>query len=209
MNNPENLTPVIELCQGARSILDVAETLFAEKGFDATSLNDIAKQAGSSKANIFHHFKSKEVLYLAVLKQACARSSAALDVVQKETSANPVNQMEHFCCSHLQAILSQPLSTQLIQRELLENGEKRGKQLAEEVFADTFAKVIALVKQAQAKGMVRQDIEPSLLAFLMIGSNVIFFEALSVLKHMPDVSFSASPEQFSSAVFDLLSNGFK
>jgi len=105
--------------------------------------------------------------------------------------------------------LSEPLSTKLIQRELMENGDQRGKQLAEEVFSDTFSKVIDLVRHAQDKGMVRQDIDPPLLAFLMLGTNVIFFEALSVLKHIPEVSFASDPKQFSSATFDVLLNGFK
>jgi len=209
MNNPEKITPVIELCHGARLILEVAETLFAEKSFNAVSINDIAKQAGSSKANIFHHFKSKEKLYLAVLKQACGRSAAALDSMQKKTSISPLNQLKHFHASHLKTILSQSKSTQLIQRELMDNSEQHGKKLAEEVFADTFSKVINLVKQAQIHDLVRKDIEPSLLAFLMMGSNVIFFEAQSVLKHMSEVSFASSPEQYSSAVFDLLTRGFK
>ncbi|MDQ7073548.1 MAG: TetR/AcrR family transcriptional regulator [Gammaproteobacteria bacterium] len=197
------------LCQGALFILEVAEALFSEKGFAAVSINEIAKQAGSSKANIFHHFKSKEGLYLAVLKQACSRSAAALDSVQKEASANPLNQLQHFHASHLKTILSESKSTQLIQRELMGNGEQRGKQLAEEVFRDTFSKAINLVKQAQNHELIRQDIEPSLLVFLMMGSNVIFFEAQSMLKHLPEVSFASSPEQYSTDVFNLLTHGFK
>ena len=71
------------LSKGALSILEVAEQLFAEKGFDAASINDIAQLADVSKANIFHHFKSKEGLYMAVLKSACEHSAQALDEVER------------------------------------------------------------------------------------------------------------------------------
>lgn len=204
-----NSKSLSELSPGARSILEIAESLFATKDFDAVSINDIARHAQVSKANIFHHFKSKEALYLSVLKHACARSSSALDEVNNDSSDNPLAQINQFFSGHLQAILSQSSSTQLIQRELMENGERRGKLLAEEVFSDTFAKVVNLVRQAQAKGMIRQGIDPPLLAFMMLGANVAFFEARSVLKHMPDVSFIEDPEEYSSAAFDILTNGFK
>ena len=43
-----------------QSIMDAAETLFAEKGFDAVSMSAIAKLADTSKPNIYHHFKNKK-----------------------------------------------------------------------------------------------------------------------------------------------------
>jgi len=198
-----------DLCRGAYSILSVAEDLFSKNGFSAVSMNEIAQQAKVSKANIFHHFKSKEGLYLAVLKQACKRSSAALDLVNTNSPDDLLEKMNCFFSSHLTTLLSESSATQLIQRELMENGEQKGKQLAEEVFADTFAKVTHLVRDAQAHHVVRQSIDPSLLAFLLLGSNVIFFEARSILKHLPDINFAESSENYSSGVFDILINGFK
>ena len=52
-------------------ILEAAESLFSERGFDAVSMSDIAAAAGVCKANVFHHFTSKNELYIAVLRNAC------------------------------------------------------------------------------------------------------------------------------------------
>ena len=41
-------------------ILDVAEELFAVKGFDGTSTNDILEKAGIARGTLYYHFKSKE-----------------------------------------------------------------------------------------------------------------------------------------------------
>lgn len=41
-------------------ILDVAEELFAAKGFDGTSTNDILEKAGIARGTLYYHFKSKE-----------------------------------------------------------------------------------------------------------------------------------------------------
>lgn len=201
--------PAEDLCECAHSILNIAEELFSKNGFSAVSMSEISKQAKVSKANIFHHFKSKEGLYLAVLKQACKRSSAALDLVDANSPDDLLEKMRGFFSNHLTTLLSESSATQLIQRELMENGEQKGKQLAQEVFADGFAKVCRLVRDAQAHNIVRQSIDPALLAFLLLGTNVIFFESNAVLKHLPDVNFVKSPKNYSSDVFDILANGFK
>jgi TetR/AcrR family transcriptional regulator len=204
----EKPEPCRALSKGAQSILEVAEQLFAEKGFDAVSINDIAQQAEVSKANIFHHFKSKEGLYLAVLKMACNRAAEALDVTKKDPLENSTERMSRFFSSHLKALLEQPRSTRLILRELMKNSEQRGKQLAEEVFAETFSKVVNLVQEAQTRGVVRSEIDAPLLAFLLVGANVFFFETHAVMKHLQGVNFAESPDHYNSAVFELLSHGF-
>ncbi|MBP0726876.1 TetR/AcrR family transcriptional regulator [Bacillus sp. RG28] len=48
------------------TILSVSAKLFLEKGFDKTSMQDIAKTAGISKGAIYHHFQSKEEIINAV-----------------------------------------------------------------------------------------------------------------------------------------------
>jgi len=197
------------LSKGAISILDVAEQLFADKGFDAVSINDIAQQAGVSKANIFHHFKSKEGLYMSVLKLACEHSALALDEVERTLPDAPQAQLGSFLTHHLQALLAHPQSTRLIQRELLENGSTRGRQLAEEVFSEHFSRLVELVREAQSQGLLRKDFDTALLAFMLVGANIFFFETQAVLKHLPEVGFADSPDRYSSAVFDLMLHGIK
>lgn len=51
-----------------RLILDAALHLFSEKGYDITSTDEIAGLAGVSKATVYSHFKSKEALLAAVVK---------------------------------------------------------------------------------------------------------------------------------------------
>ena len=50
-------------------ILDVAEHLFAVKGFDATSTNDIIQAIGIARGTLYHHFKSKEEILDAVIER--------------------------------------------------------------------------------------------------------------------------------------------
>jgi len=51
-------------------ILDVAEALFAHKGYEGTSLRQIARGAGIQEPGLYNHFAGKQVLYQAVLDRA-------------------------------------------------------------------------------------------------------------------------------------------
>ena len=55
--------------QTKRKVADAAKALFSQKGYKATSIEEIVEATGSSKGNIYYHFKSKEELFLFVVKQ--------------------------------------------------------------------------------------------------------------------------------------------
>lgn len=64
----------------ARTLLTVAERLFAERGYRAVSVNDIAKAAGITGPALYRHFPSKQALFAQVLM-------AGLDALQEATDA--------------------------------------------------------------------------------------------------------------------------
>jgi len=72
--------PVRRLRRAERreQLLAAATQAFARAGFAATSLDDIAEQAGISRVLLYRHFESKTDLYRAVLDRAVARLAAAV-----------------------------------------------------------------------------------------------------------------------------------
>ena len=52
-----------EISDRVRELLEISAQLFAERGFDATSMRDISAAAGVSKALLYHHFASKDDIY--------------------------------------------------------------------------------------------------------------------------------------------------
>ncbi len=54
-------------------ILDAAERLFAAKGFDGTSTNDILEEVGIARGTLYYHFKSKEDILDAMIERLTAR----------------------------------------------------------------------------------------------------------------------------------------
>jgi AcrR family transcriptional regulator len=76
-------------------IVTLAARLFGEKGYDGTSLRDIAEAAGITKAALYYHFPDKERLYEDV---AMTRMSALLEEVKAavETTDDPVEKVRQF-----------------------------------------------------------------------------------------------------------------
>jgi AcrR family transcriptional regulator len=65
----------------AQRLMDVAERLFAERGFGGTSLRDVANAAGIKEPGIYNHFANKEALYYAVLERGLRPLANAMDVL--------------------------------------------------------------------------------------------------------------------------------
>lgn len=187
-------------------ILAAAEALFSEQGFDAVSMNSIAARAGVSKANIFHHFSSKNALYLAVVKEACKDSQTRVQLAE-QSHASFAARLSHFARTQLQSMLEHGQTTRLILRELLKDGPERGRELAEEVFGQGFAQLVRMIREGQAQGELRAGVDPAAIAVMLIGMNVYFFEARDVLRHYPDVGFADDPQQFSDKLMQLMLHG--
>ena len=72
-----------------RTIMRVAQQLFATKGFNGTSMNDIVKESGVSKGAIYNHFESKEFLFLTLLDAQTAIGLEQAGQLFSEARATP------------------------------------------------------------------------------------------------------------------------
>jgi AcrR family transcriptional regulator len=69
----------------AERILDAAEDLFAEKGYSATSLGEVADRVGIRSPSLYNHFRNKEALYGAVLERLLEAFGAPLAELQESS----------------------------------------------------------------------------------------------------------------------------
>ena len=67
-------------------ILDVAEQLFAEKGFDNASTNDIIKRIGIARGTLYHHFGSKEEILDALVERMAREGIARAKMIISDKS---------------------------------------------------------------------------------------------------------------------------
>jgi len=198
--------PARQPVEAVERILIAAESLFAEHGFDAVSMSAIGEAAGVCKANVFHHFSSKNDLYVAVLRNACRASLQHLDDLSRSV-APLTERLPQFAHAHLENLLEHGQVARLMLRELLSDKPRHGQELAEKVYGENFSRFVAILRAGQQAGELRTDMDPAMVATLLIGSNVFFFESREVLRHFPDVSFTQRPEHFSLMLADILLHG--
>lgn len=74
-------------------ILDAATHLFVEKGYDATSLQDIINATNLSKGAIYHHFSSKEEIFEAISHRIGEENTTALAKVRDDPSLNGLEKL--------------------------------------------------------------------------------------------------------------------
>ena len=73
------MTKRLKASERRASILAVAKVLFADKGYNGVSVDEIARRLGVSPAVLYQHFASKEALYEAVLDHTCAQRQSYIE----------------------------------------------------------------------------------------------------------------------------------
>jgi len=200
------MSQINTLSEGAHRILDIATPLFAAKGFNGVSINDIAAAVGGSKANVFHHFPSKEALYLAVIRSACSKFREELQGRTDEVSGRGCK-LRFIARQHLQQMLSSPDSIRLILREVFvgESGIKRS--LVAEILHQNFGLIVDQVKQEQDDGRIASDLNPAMIALNIIALNMFFFQSWTILEQFEEFRHLGGAQRAADAAFDTIAKG--
>lgn len=178
------------------AVLDAAETLFADRGFAATSLADVGAAAGVSRGTPGYFFRSKAALYRAVLDRAFAD---ALDTVRAgrlramrsgrptaDVLAGAVSDYVDFVAAH-------PHFVRLIQREAL--GEASGISnlpLGQAVGAEAVA---ALTQELGFPSSARSAVRHMLLSLVAL----TWFPLIHADTLVPAIGFKANDPGFALA----------
>jgi AcrR family transcriptional regulator len=160
-------------------ILDEATELFAERGYEGTSMSDLAERVGLRKASLFHHFTSKEVLYAAVLGrlvesvgQSIARSAFAPGTFEERLNA--------LCDAITDLLGEQPFAARLLIREVMDWGPVARSELADQILAVNNAAVMFIQAGQEAGAFVAAD--PKHLVITLIGVHFMPFAVGRVVK---------------------------
>lgn len=191
----------------AERILAVAERLFGEAGFKGVSVSAVAREAGVSKANIFHHFGSKEELYLAVLHNARRRLTDKLGKLasRHETPLNEI--LQQVAGGYLDELFSHSDLVRLFIRELLDRGPVQERLLAERIFEPNYARLLGLLNEARDDGRMRPGADPAVAITVLVAGCVFFFQAREVLQHLPGADFADDADKYAQLMVDIVMHG--
>jgi TetR/AcrR family transcriptional regulator len=191
---------------GARAILDAATALFADDGFDSTSVASIAEKAGVCKANVFHHFPSKEELYLAVMKEA---SAAHADYAEELCHApgSSVDKLRKLIEFEIRNLLDNPQRTRLTLREVSDTGHACVRKLARNMFRRNFTAVVNIFEQGRQRGEFRSSIDSAAAAMLLGGAAVSYFNCRGLLREVPGAGGVQGPAAYADRIVALIFSG--
>ncbi|MDB5987217.1 MAG: transcriptional regulator, TetR family [Nevskia sp.] len=191
---------------GARSILDAATALFADEGYESVSVASIAAQAGVCKANVFHHFASKDELYLAVMKSASAEHADYAEELYQSpgSSADKVCKLIAF---EIRNMLANHQRTRLLLRETNDGGHVRVRKLARTVFQRNFTAVVNIFEQGRERGEFRASIDPAAAAMLLGGATHLFFNCRDALREFREANGLETPDVYARRVAALILSG--
>jgi AcrR family transcriptional regulator len=147
------------------SLTDVAFRLFAKRGFDATSMDEIAKSASITKASIYHHVPGKEAL----LAHGLERALTALFAVLEEAAVTQGTARDRLAAivSRVAEVTMQMLPEVSVLFRVRGNSKTEREAMERRRAFDTI--VTDLVRQGQEEGTVRSDVDASLLTRLIFG----------------------------------------
>jgi TetR/AcrR family transcriptional regulator, cholesterol catabolism regulator len=87
-----------------QKVLTVASDLFATKGFEATSMRDVATAANLMSGSLYYHFASKEEMYVAVQDASVSKIFNAVETAIEKVE-DPWARLEAAAIGHLEALL--------------------------------------------------------------------------------------------------------
>lgn len=160
-------------------ILDAADELFGEKGFDGTSTNDILGKVGIARGTLYHHFKSKEDIMDALIERYSGNMLGAAQAIARDTSIPVIERI-------LRAVMAMNVSSG--------NGGGSGKEIMEHIHRPQNALMHQKIQKIMFSGVppiltpiIREGMEQGLfntpypyecMEMIIIYANTIFDEEM-------------------------------
>jgi TetR/AcrR family transcriptional regulator len=188
-------------------IFSAAVRLFAERGFDSVSISDVAREAGVCKANVFHHFASKQALYESVLTRSCEALGAEIER-QLSAESDPALQVPHFLVWYRDYLRAHPSTARLVFREVTGNPDLAESGPVFAVLSRLFDNVVAHVEGAREAGVFRAGANATVVASLMLGVTLFNSQTEHLRPHMPAWR-DVSDESYVALLTDVLMHGVR
>jgi AcrR family transcriptional regulator len=173
-------------------IIQVAEALFAEKGFDGTSIRDISAKADVNVAMVSYYFGSKEKLLEALVLHRIADMSLQLEnIVGLE--ASPKEKMLKVTEVYLHKLAANCDMYKIVQQEMAHGKRQLNSEAFNDVRTANMDLIRKIVEEGQRQGTFQQNVKIELLPNLMVGSfmhlttNRSYYQQIL---HLTDESFS-------------------
>lgn len=151
-----------------RGIIDTAEALFLEAGFDAASMDEIARRAGFTKRTVYQYFAGKEEILFAVAVRQLGLTDFTPFADRPEREETAFEWLRRSCGEFFATCRDNPERTAFVNRAFAIQGEAADGTWRAEFGRRTmryYALIVAALAEGVADGSMRKDVVPEKAAF--------------------------------------------
>jgi AcrR family transcriptional regulator len=180
------------------AILRTAAQLFNQRGFYATSLNDLAKLLNVTKPSLYYYVKSKDDILLQILHHAMGQIEPAITLAE-ETGANGLEKLRIFVGKYVHVLTGD------FGKCLVISGTTPLEQASREQIAPAFRRIDQAVRAMIAEGIADGSIapcEPKIAAFSLFGS-------LHWMTSWYRADGASSADELAEQIFAIFQNGLQ
>jgi AcrR family transcriptional regulator len=176
-------------------IIATAESLFASRGFEGTSVRDIAEAAGINIAMISYYFGSKEKLMEALFDQRTGHVRMRVESLLKDDSLNPFEKLNLLIDEHINKAIDLQLFYKIMVTEQLINKNSTITGAVSELKKRNISVVSELVEDGRKKGFFKDGIDVVMMMYTLIGTvsqtvmNQAFYREYYQQTETPDAEF--------------------
>jgi AcrR family transcriptional regulator len=152
-------------------ILDVAEQLFAEKGFDAASTNDIINQIGIARGTLYHHFASKEEILDAIVDRMTRRAIFGAKMIIDDNSLPVLERL----MGAIQALnIKSETGTEVFEQLHKPQNALLHQKMQERLIKEVVPLYAKLIREGNKEGIFNSKYPSEAAEMIMVYSNVAF-----------------------------------
>lgn len=150
-------------------IVDAAASLFREKGFVATSVEDVARAVGMCKGSLYHYIKSKEDLLFAVVREPAGRILTELRELRelRELDIPPTEKIRRISRSHVRVLEDNFIYCSV---HLEEVGGRHRSDECSAMDREYVQTITGIIEEGQERGEFGRSIDPRTTTLALIGS---------------------------------------
>jgi AcrR family transcriptional regulator len=179
-------------------IIETAERLFAGRGFDGTSVRDIADEAGINVAMISYYFGSKEKLMEALFEWRTGTIKMRVETLIKDETLSPIDKVNMLIDEHIDRVMQKQCFYKIMVGVQVTNLNPAILEAANKVKMRNAELVSELIKDGQKKGVFKKKIDVVLMINTMVGTvfqtmmSQDYYRLFNGQQAMPDEDFEAS-----------------
>jgi AcrR family transcriptional regulator len=171
-------------------IINAAIELFAEKGFEGSSIRDLATRADVNVAMVNYYFGSKDKLFETIVEHRASFMRGKLDEIEADTKLSEIEKIDAIIESYVGKILSQPSFHRILHQELLMGERQAMHDNIIRIFVKNTKTLRNIIEQGIRKKIFRK-VDPELTMATLIGTinQVMLSKALCIMLIDSEKSF--------------------